>query len=305
MTAARSYLFMALHVALAAGTYVFAKAAAVDFPDAASLTMARAGLAAVLVLLLTGSAIPRPRFKPQEWLRIAGLGALLVPLNQYVFVRGLRDTVPSHPALLYALTPVVVLVLTAALERRPPARSRWVGVLAALAGVLALLRPWEAGPEVATLRRGDLWIGIGVVVWAAYTIAAGRLARRHDARVVTAWALVFGAVFTLPFGLPALLAVDPASISLRAWLGLVWLAAVTSTAMMLLWNAMLAHLEPVQVAICANAQPVVTALLAAALASVGWLRGDQDLGPLFWFGTALVLAGVWVVQRRPRAAHPL
>ncbi len=74
--------------------------------------------------------------------------------------------------------------------------------------------------------------------------------------------------------------------------------------MMFVWNLMLTRLEPVQVAISANAQPPATALLAAALAAAGYLSGDQDVGPAFWAGTALVLTGVWLVQRRtdPSAA---
>ncbi len=298
MTRVRAYLSMALHVVCAALTYVLVKPAAVQFASPAALTMLRAGGAALLVLLLTGSAIPRPRFTPREWLQVGGLGVLLVPLNQYVFVRGMRHTAPSHPALLYALTPVVVLLMTAALERRAPSRGRALGVLLALAGVLVLLRPWESGTQAAALRHGDLWIAVGVLVWAAYTIAARVLAKRHDARVVTAWSLVIGALVLLPFCVGPLRATDYAAVDARGWVGVAWLAAVTSTFMMLLWNGMLRHLEPVQVAICANAQPAATAALSALLAWAGWLRGDQDLGPAFWTGGALVLAGVVLVQRR-------
>ena len=92
------YALMATHVILAAGTYVFGKAAAVGFPNAETLTLARALGAALLLLLLTGWVIPRPQFTIKEWLRILGFGILLVPLNQYSFLRGLRHTVPSHPA---------------------------------------------------------------------------------------------------------------------------------------------------------------------------------------------------------------
>ena len=38
--------------------------------------------------------------------------------------------------------------------------------------------------------------------------------------------------------------------------------------MMLVWNALLRHLEPVEVAICSNAQPPATAALVAGLAEV-------------------------------------
>jgi drug/metabolite transporter (DMT)-like permease len=298
MTRARAYLFMALHVSLAAGTYVFGKPAAVEFPDPEALALARATVAAVLVLLATGTLIPPPRFTRREWLQVAGLGLLLVPLNQYTFLRGLKDTAPSHPALIYSMTPVGVMLLSSVVQRRAPPRARVVGVLLALAGVIVLLRPWEESADAVTLRRGDLWVCVGLVIWVVYTTVAGILTRRHDARVVTAWALVIGALLLAPVALPSLLRMDFAAVSVRGWVGLAWLAAVTSTLMMLLWNSMLGKLEPVQVAICANAQPAATAALAAGLAAIGYLRGDQDLGPLFWTGTSLVLLGVWLVQRR-------
>jgi len=303
MTRARAISLMALHVSLAALNYVLAKPAAVEFADPEALATARAVLAALLVLCLTGSVIPRPRFTRREWGRIAALGTLVIA-NQYLFVRGLKDTVPSHPPLLYALTPVCVLVMTAIARRRLPARRRVAGVVAALFGVAILLRPWEMDAEATSLRRGDLVICVGVVLWSLYTMVAKRLASGHDMRVVTAWSLVCGAVVLAPFGAPALLRVDPSAISVQGWVGLACLVVVASTTMMFVWNLMLTRLEPVQVAISANAQPPATALLAAALAAAGYLSGDQDVGPAFWAGTALVLTGVWLVQRRtdPSAA---
>jgi drug/metabolite transporter (DMT)-like permease len=292
-----AYGLMALHVSLAAINYVLAKPAAVEFADPEALAMARAAAAAVLMVALTGTLVPRPRFTLREWGRIAVLGALLIA-NQYLFVRGLKDTVPSHPPLLYALTPVVVLLMSMVVERRLPSRTRVIGVLTALAGVATLLRPWEAGADAAALRRGDLVICVAVVLWGVYTMVAKRLSSGHDMRVVTAWSLVCGAIVFAPFGTPALLDVDFGAVSAQAWAGLACLVIVASTIMMFVWNVMLTRLEPVQVAISANAQPVATALLAAGLAAVGYLQGNQDLGPLFWIGTALVLAGVWLVQRK-------
>ena len=70
------YLLMATHVILASGTYVFAKAAAVGFPDAETLVLARALGAALLLLLLTGWVIPKPRFDLKEWLQILGVSFL-------------------------------------------------------------------------------------------------------------------------------------------------------------------------------------------------------------------------------------
>jgi drug/metabolite transporter (DMT)-like permease len=297
------YLFMALHVLFAAATYVLGRHAARGFESPAALTLARALGSSLLLASLFGTAIPRPRFSARTWAHVLGLGILLVPLNQYAFLVGLKDTVPGHPAVIYAMTPVGVLLLQSALDRRRPGRGKILGVLAALAGVLIVLRPWVHGPEFAEIRRGDLWILAGLVIWVVYTVAARPLLRQHDARTVTAWSMILGTAALLPAGAGPLWRTDFAAVPAQAWIGLAWLAAVTSTVMMLLWNRMLKHLEPVEVAICANAQPAATALLAFALGAAGVEAPAeaQDLGPLYWLGTALVIVGVTLVQRRPRA----
>jgi len=287
---------MATHVGLASGTYVLSKAAAVGFPDPAALTLARALGAAIILLLMTGWVIPAPRFTRKEWLRILVYGILLVPLNQYAFLRGMRHTVPGHPALFYSLTPLGVLILAGVLRLRLPSLRQVIGVLLALAGVIVILRPWETGEAIKGLRAGDLWILCAVAAWVVYTVLAGRTCQDHDPRVVTSWSLFSGAVVMAPIGGYSLVTMDYAAIQPAAWLGLVWMILLTSVAMMLVWNALLRHLGPVDVAICTNAQPPSTAALSALLAGTTLLSGDQDLGPLFWLGMALIVSGVVFVQ---------
>jgi drug/metabolite transporter (DMT)-like permease len=291
-----TWLSMSCHVALAAGTYVLSKPAAVGFASAAALTFARAAIAsAMLLLLLALRWLPVPRFSRRDTWIVLGLGTLLV-LNQYVYLHGMKLTVPGHAPLLYALTPSGVLLLVALRERRLPRVAQLGGVVLALIGVVVLLRPWESGLGASELREGDLWIGIAVLLWIVYTVAVRSLIQRYDARAVTAWTLIAGTLVFAPLGAPALAAEDLGSFAAETWAGLLWLALMTSVAMMLLWNYLLQHLEPVAVAICANAQPPATALLVAVLSGLGLFAGDPDLGPIFWCGMGLVLAGVVWVQ---------
>jgi drug/metabolite transporter (DMT)-like permease len=219
-----------------------------------------------------------------------------VPLNQYLFLRGVRHTTPGHPALLYALTPACVLLITSAGQRRLPRPQRLAGVLLALAGVLLLLRPWQRTDLVTAWRTGDLWILAAVLAWALYTVLARELCRAHSSVLVTSLSILLGTALFLPLGASRLLAADLARVPLSAWAGLLWLAAVTSVLMMFLWNRLLKTLDAVQLTICMNAQPLATAGLSAALAALGVLAEKQDLGAVFWTGTLLVLVGVWLVQ---------
>ena len=303
MRRATAYWMMALHVAFSATNYVLAKSAAQRFPSVEALTMTRAAASAVLLLALTGTLIPRPTFSRGEWLRIAVLGLLLVPMNQYLFLRGLRDTAPGHAALLYATTPVGVLLLQAAFARRAPPRIKALGVVTAFAGVLVVMRPWERDdPHFREIRLGDAWIAVGAVVWVVYTVAAGPLLRRHDPRTVTAWSLIVGAALLAPFAGRDLVEMEMSWIPAEAWWGLASLVILASCVMMLLWNWLLRHLEPVEVSVGTNAQPVATALLTWLLHACGRPVADADLGLLFWLGTALVVVGVMTAQRRQAPA---
>jgi drug/metabolite transporter (DMT)-like permease len=287
---------MATHVSLASGTYVFSKAAAVGFPDAETLTLARALGAGLILLLLSGWVIPRPQFEIKDWLKILGFGILLVPLNQYSFLRGLRHTVPSHPALFYALTPLGVLLLAGGLQQKMPSRRKVLGVLLALVGVCIVLRPWQVGETITELRIGDFWVLCAVLAWVVYTVLVGRTCQDHDPRVVTAWSLILGAVVMIPIGGYSLVTMDYGAIPLAAWAGLAWMVVLTSVVMMLVWNVLLSYLGPVEVAICTNAQPPTTAMLSALMAGAGLLSTDQDLGWLFWLGMIIIITGVVLVQ---------
>lgn len=293
------YGAMALHVSCAAGTYVLGKPATQSFGGPAALTLLRGLVASAICLSLTGWAIPRPRFSLREWAEIAGLGILLVPLNQYLFLAGLRETVPAHAALIYAMTPAGVLLASAAIERRRPPLAWTLGIALAFAGVVLALEPWANDEALKGVRRGDFLIFLGLLIWVAYTIWAKRLTRVHDPRTVTVWTLTTGTVFAIPFAWGALLDTDFATVPVPAWVGLAWLAAVTSTLMMLLWNGMLKRLAAVHVAICANAQPLAAGALAAVLSWLGKIQGEQRLGLAYWTGAACVVAGVVTVQRRP------
>jgi len=288
---------MGAHVALAAGTYVLSKLATDGFASVEALILARALGTTLVLLALSGSVIPRPDFDGRTWGALLLLGILVVPINQYAFLGGLKASVPGHSALLYALTPLGVLLLSSLLERRAPPRRKLAGVLVALAGAVVVLRPWARGAEAASMRRGDLLLLVAVAAWVIYTVAIRGLCRRHDPRAVTAWTLILGSMAMMPLGGRAMKTLEWAAIPASAWWGLIWMIVVSSVVMMLLWSTLLRHLPPVQVAICMNAQPPATALLQTLLATAGLVEYREPLGLPFLAGMVLVLAGVALVQR--------
>lgn len=275
------------------------------------LILIRAGVAG---LLLTALVFVPGLSEPAEWrrgdvLRLAGLGLLVVPGNQVLFFMGLARSSAAHAALLYGLTPALVLLIgrVRGTERLTPARVG--GIAAAFAGVVVVLfgpallgaaappspaiadagfrARQVAGPDA---MRGDLIILVAVFAWAFYTAFSRDLIRRLGTVRATAGGLGIGALLYAPFALPAALRVDYATVSAEVWLALAWLAIASSTLSYLAWYYAIRRLDPSRVAIFNNLQPIGTALVA-------WALGAPPHASLF-LGAALVVSGVLLAQRR-------
>ena len=225
-----------------------------------------------------------------EWRAYLWAGFLGVALNQIAFLGGLALTLPSHAALLYALTPTVVLLLAWARGQERPGPRKLGGLALAFSGVLVVLSGWAgAGALPPRWILGDLMVLVAVVAWAAYTVVSRPLVQKHGAQRATTLSILFGLAIFAPLGLLGLPGLVVAAVPPMAWVGLVYLGLMTSVVSYLLWFHALSMKEPSRVAIATNGQPVATALLA-------WVFYSQPITPAFAVGAVLVLGGVLLTQ---------
>jgi drug/metabolite transporter (DMT)-like permease len=277
-------------VLVASGTFLVAKVTLQQF-DALALAQLRYVLASGGLLgLLAARGEFRPARMRGSWGALALLGIAGTTLNQTLFLVGLHGTTPAHAALLYAATPILVLLLAWARGQERPTPGRVAGVGLAFGGVLFLL----LGRGLTFDRRwlgGDAVVFLAVVAWAVYTARGKELIARLGALPTTAWAMALGSLVYLPIGLPALARQDWTRVSTMGWVGLLYLAFLTSVLSYLLWSWALARVLASRVAVFTNLQPLVTALLA-------WAVLGEPLTLHFAFATLAVLAGVWMAERR-------
>lgn len=294
---------VSLQTAFAIVTFFVAKDA-LAFVDAGPLVLLRAGLAGLLLAALVPLGVgggTRPEWRPGDLLRLAALGVLIVPLNQMLFFVGLQRTTAAHAALLYGLTPAMVLLLGVARGTERLTRTRVLGIVLAFAGVVFVLtgRPGEEVAQTGFAQRqragadaltGDLVILLAVIAWAVYTAFSRELVSRLGTLRATAGAMGLGALVFVPFALPSAAGVDWAGVPTSVWVAIGWLVIGSSTISYLAWYYAIRRLEPSRVAIFNNLQPLGTALIA-------WALGARP-GPALFAGAALVIAGVVLAQRR-------
>jgi drug/metabolite transporter (DMT)-like permease len=274
-------LVLLLHVLLSAGTFIVAKVAVSQF-DPMALAQLRflAAGAALFGLLAAQGRVKRPGSLGA----LAVLGFVGVTINQGLFLAGLQRSISSHGALLYASTPIVVLTLALLRGQERASTRRALGVALAFAGVAYLLlgRGLTIDPRWIL---GDAMIFLAVIAWALYTTRGKELIARYGTLAVTAWASLFGTLFFLPVGVPALAAQDWSRVTAAGWWALAYISILTSVVSYLLWGWALARTDASRVAVFSNLQPVATALLA-------WAVFGDPLTLHFLVATLCVLLGV-------------
>ncbi len=280
---------MFLHSAFSAGTYIAAKQALGEL-SAFELALVRFTCSGVIYAALLWRW--RPQVDRDDLLPLIVLGAVAVPLNQGLFLLGLARSSPGHAALMYALTPIFVFLIARARLGEPASFAKLAGIAIAFGGVLVVLlaRGLMAFRGHGSPLLGDLLILGAVAAWAVYAVWGKPYAERYGAVTFTGLSLGFGTLLYLPIGLATSQARDFARLSAGGWTAVLYLVVVTSVVSYVIFYWAMARVEASRVAIWANAQPVLTAVLA-------WAAYGERLSGPFVAGGAMVLAGVVLTTR--------
>jgi drug/metabolite transporter (DMT)-like permease len=285
----RFWLTMGTHTLLAVGVYLLGKTATVEFPvlTLGILRFTVAALGFAILVHFRGYDLKTP-FRQSRSSFLLG-GFLGVFMNQVVFLWGLKLTLPAHAALLYALTPTVVLLLGWIRGVERPSLRKGLGIVLAFLGVLVLFSGRHNAALPPRWMLGDFLILLAMLSWAGYTVISSTLVRRYGSELTTALTIFVGFALFLPVGLLGFLQFQPAQISSAGWIGAAYLGVVGSILMYLLWFHALGMKEPSRVAMVANGQPILTAL-------AGWAFLGQAITPTFGLGALLVVTGVVISQ---------
>lgn len=273
--------------------YIFGKWAIRGLaPASQAPALDAAGLRILIAAVLLDLLALHPRLRPRG-IRWRELGALIllgltgVTLNQFLFVWGLDYTSVAHAALMFALTPVLVLALAAAWGQERPTWLRAAGMAVAVAGTaLVVLR----GATGGAAPLGDL-IELGsAAAFAYYTVAGKDSVARFDTLSFTFYTYQFGALLMLPLVLPALLRTHWGAVTGLGWGSVAYMALAGSLAAYFIFYDVMKRLSAFQVSVLQYLQPVV-----AGAAAIYLLAEPVTTGLLV--GGAVILGGVYLSER--------
>ena len=256
-----------------------------------SLVLVRVAVAAIIFYALHRITSNERVRSAADYGRLALYSVLGVSLNQLLFLVGLRYTTATAAQMLLVAGPAIALSVSILLNRERGSTRKWLGILLATCGALALI-----GVMPPMGRVGNLLILANVTSYAFYLVLARDIARRYQPLTVITWIFIFGALALIPVGIVPAIG-DIGSISREAQLGIVWIIALPTVAAY--WCNMwaLTKVEPSFVSTFVYLQPLLTVCLAMPI------LGERPTIAMLP-AAALIFAGVALAIREQRLSQP-
>ena len=214
------------------------------------------------------------------------IGLLLPGANAILFVAE-HDVPTGVASLIIASVPLIVVCLRIAGGDRPP-RVAIAGVVVGFAGIALLLHP-----EGGATWSGIALVGCSALAWATGSYLSSRLPLPRDVFASTAFEMLAGGLFLLPFGLAQ--SPDPTSFSGKSILAFFYLVVFGSLIGFTAYIWLLANVPLGTVSTYAYVNPVVAIAL-------GVFFLDEVVTWRIAIGALIVLASVAVVVRRESEA---
>jgi drug/metabolite transporter (DMT)-like permease len=240
-------------------------------------------------------AAPVPKRLP--WPTLALLGLTGVTLF-FVFQNlGLVYTTASATSLILATTPALTAALSIALLREPMSLLRGLGIVVSVSGAAIIALSSAASGSASNPLLGDLLVFGAALSWTVYTVAGKRISLDVPPLTVITYGIFLGTALLVPFaayeciryGLPVL---DGGAVFAILYLGI-----AASALAFFLFNFALVHVEASTAPIYLNLSPVVA--VAGAVIFLG-----ESFQPIELLGGFLIIAGVYVAERRHSATGP-
>jgi drug/metabolite transporter (DMT)-like permease len=289
----RIYVKLAL-VAIVWGASFIAGRIVSSEMDATSAALWRYIIATVtLVAVALAVEHGLPRLTPQQWFGVIVLGSVGVAMYNLCFMYGLQTVPASRASLIIALNPAATLIGGALFLHEPLTRGRVFGIALALLGVAVEL---SGGNPASLLTRGPLLGELAmfgcVISWAAYTLLGKRmLGDGVSSLAATTYAALAGTLM--------LVAINAGTgnlhlpqVSSKVWWCIAFIGTC-STALAYVWfYDGVRAIGPARTAVFINLVPVVAIALSVVVLG-------EKLVPSMVIGAALVVSGVFVINRAP------
>lgn len=220
------------------------------------------------------------------------LGFLGITFHQWLQVTGLLTARATTTAWIITTIPIFIVLLGRLILKEKLGWIRASGIALAAVGVLLVV---THGNLQSILQgrigtEGDLLVLISALNWAVFSVLSRKALKNHPATQMMFYVMLFGWIFTSVWFSTSNHFSELTQISTSGWLSVLFLGVFCSGFAYIFWYDALKEVSAPQVGSLLYLEPLAAVAVAALLL-------QEALFLAAFVGGALILAGVWLVNR--------
>jgi drug/metabolite transporter (DMT)-like permease len=223
----------------------------------------------------------------------AFLGFLGITFHQWLQVTGLVTAQATTTAWIITTIPIFIAILGRFMLREKLGWDRIGGIFLATLGVLLVVSHGDL--QSVLLGRfgthGDFLVLISAVNWAVFSVLSRKALKNHPAIQMLFYVMVFGWIFTTIWLTSTQHFAEILSLSFQGWSSIFFLGILCTGIAYIFWFDALKELSASQVGSFLYIEPLVAVVVAGLVL-------QEPLFLAAFLGGVLILAGVWLVNRR-------
>ena len=218
--------------------------------------------------------------------RLCVAGILCIVLNQVLFTVGVNYTSPIDATVISTMLPIVTMVFAAIILKESITGMKVVGIAVGAAGALTLV--FGGGSSVGGGLLGDALCFTAQVSCALYMVIFSNTIHRYSVVTLMKWLFLFSAIIVTMVTWPSVVAVDYASLPLKAWGEMMFIVFGGTFVSYIFFTGGQKLLRPTVVSMYNYVQPIVATALSVAMGV-----GTFGVGKVI--SMAMVFVGVYIV----------
>lgn len=231
------------------------------------------------------------RLRRQDVPKIILLSLSGYTLYQYLFISGINLTTASNTAVIFGSTPIMISLLSSFFKHENIKPLGWLGIALGFAGIYLVISGRAGGFSLSRQTwKGDLLLFAAVFLWAHYSVSARPLLKIYSPLKFTAVTMGLGSLMFFPFSIPQLLKLPYASISIKAWLCMLYSGVIALSLTLVLWFFSVRKVGNSQTAVYSNLQPMLAVVFAHLLLG-------ETVTSMLLLGAVVVFTGIYFTRR--------
>jgi drug/metabolite transporter (DMT)-like permease len=197
--------------------------------------------------------------------------------------------------MIVAMTPIIVMLLAAAILREGISFGKLIGVGFGVAGALLVILQAQTHGVGRDDLQGIFYAVLNTISFGLYMIITRKVTQKYSAMTLLLWTYFFGVIMFVPFTFTTL----PEQVLFQGntpwhiWGALVFVLVFATTLAYFLLPLALRYIHTTTVSLYMNLQPIVASVVAILLGQ-DILTWDKPVAVL------LVITGVYIVTRAER-----